>query len=514
MSERSKILLLLGATALVYVGARLWGIADSCLWFDEIFSVHAAEQPWDNLLWFVAQDLVHPPLFYALLRVWISVGGESIPWLRLLPVAFSIIAIVPFVLIGRELKLRATTTCLGLFLLAVNGSLINYTQRVRMYTLLMLLSLVSIWLFTRYFNRGKGLILLCVVNVFLVYTHYFGGLVIASEITAILLFQRIKWRGTIAIFATALIAFFPWLITVISAARSGSELNQNVGWIGRPGLVQLTTFVIDLVEPFYFQFSSDEPSSKFFVSIPFLFVFVVSLSFLAARWRRMERDDGQRIALLAIFAFLPIALAFVISWASPFSVWGTRHLIVCAAPLALLAAESVMSIDNKTVRYGLLIAIFALSATAFVIQINRSKTIYLWCVFDQIGSEFAAASETDKAGVYVFESLIAYHLWFANRNEPNVTISKTDGYLAMPDDEAYFLPKGFSAVKRGAIDSIDGDRIWLVFRTNKPEEETLLLDLLGTKGYMPCPYTPRGYGNTNVFKVEMTKRGEGCSAIP
>src|SRR5690242_11813293 len=127
--------IMFGAVAVLYIAVRLWHLDASCLWFDEIFSVHAAEHEWNSLLWFVAQDLIHPPLFYAVLKGWIAVGGESVFWLRLLPVLFSAFAIVPFLYLCRELKLSDGVTLLALTMLAVNGSLIKYTQTLRMYTM-------------------------------------------------------------------------------------------------------------------------------------------------------------------------------------------------------------------------------------------------------------------------------------------------------------------------------------------------------------------------------------------
>src|SRR5215218_3548756 len=138
----------LAALCALYAAARLWRLTDSCLWFDEFFSVHAAEYDWGSLFWFVAQDLIHPPLFYSLLKIWITFGGESILWLRLLPVLFACLALVPFFLLCRELKQEFWTIALALFLLSVNGTFIKYAQLVRMYSLLMFVSLVSIWLFT------------------------------------------------------------------------------------------------------------------------------------------------------------------------------------------------------------------------------------------------------------------------------------------------------------------------------------------------------------------------------
>ncbi|MBA3247280.1 MAG: hypothetical protein H0T63_04265, partial [Pyrinomonadaceae bacterium] len=74
---------------MLYVAARLWKLTDACLWFDELFSVHAARHGWAGLLAFVSADLIHPPLFYLLLKIWIVIGGESLWWLRLFPVLLS-----------------------------------------------------------------------------------------------------------------------------------------------------------------------------------------------------------------------------------------------------------------------------------------------------------------------------------------------------------------------------------------------------------------------------------------
>ena len=85
----------------------MWRLADSCLWFDEIFGVHAARHAWGRMFGFVAADLIHPPLFYALLKLWMAVGGESLPWLRLLSVLLSVASVAPLLLLCRELRLGA-----------------------------------------------------------------------------------------------------------------------------------------------------------------------------------------------------------------------------------------------------------------------------------------------------------------------------------------------------------------------------------------------------------------------
>src|SRR5205814_7568263 len=94
---------------------------------------------------------------------------------------------VPFICLCRDLRLNNWATILAFFFIAVNGSLIKYSQELRMYSLLMCLSLFSMWLFVRYFRNGKGIAVLTIVNILLVYTHYFGWFVIVSEIVILLL---------------------------------------------------------------------------------------------------------------------------------------------------------------------------------------------------------------------------------------------------------------------------------------------------------------------------------------
>lgn len=96
--------LIIASIFVVYVLLRLWNLTDSCLWFDEIFSAHVAELDWQNFVRLVAQDLTHPPLFYFLLKIWVAIGGENLFWLRFFPVFFSVLAVVPFLLLCREVK--------------------------------------------------------------------------------------------------------------------------------------------------------------------------------------------------------------------------------------------------------------------------------------------------------------------------------------------------------------------------------------------------------------------------
>ncbi|MBL8122507.1 MAG: glycosyltransferase family 39 protein [Pyrinomonadaceae bacterium] len=493
--------ILIAGLCLIYVAIRVWRLTDACLWFDEIFSIHAAEHSWSSLFGFVAQDLIHPPLFYVLLKAWAGIGGEGVFWLRLFSVVCSSASIYPFISLCRELKLKTSAFLLALLFFAVNGSLIKYAQEVRMYSLLLFLSLVSLWLFSRFFFRGKNIWILTTVNVLLIHTHYFGWLIVIGEVVVIAILQRIKLRHVLIMFGIDLAAFVPWMITIIKAANAGSDVSQNIGWIARPGLRSMFDLVFDMVEPFYYQVSSTEPSTIIQITLPLVVVIAAAKLIYLIEWRK--NDGHERFWLLGIITLVPMVIAFAISWISPYSIWGSRHLIVIFAPILMLAAVFLTEISNRIVRYGLLtVAIFLIGA-GFVNYAKAESAPQIWCAWERLATDIPTDSPQT---IYVFEDLIAYHVWFGTRNDPNISIVKVDGNTEVAEDKAYFLPRGFDGVRRIDLSEMSGDRFWVAFRDVKWNEKHYPMFRLAEQGYaIRYRFNVGGSGMT-AFLVEFEKK--------
>ncbi|MDQ3219452.1 MAG: glycosyltransferase family 39 protein [Acidobacteriota bacterium] len=498
---------ILAAICMVYILVRFWDLTTSCLWFDEIFSVHAAEQPWNSLLWFIAQDLIHPPFFYILLKAWMTIGGESISWLRFFPVLLSIIALVPFLLLCRELKFKIWTTALALCFFAVNGSLIKYSQEVRMYSLLLCLSLFSLWLFARFFNLGKNFWLLTLINILLVYTHYFGWLVVLSEVVAILILQRIKIRHILLMSAVAFISFLPWIVVVIQAANIGADVKQNIGWISTPGISSIFELALDLVEPFYYQQSNANPTSVFIVAVPILLLILAAKILFYVNWKNVE--DKNPFYLLTLFSAVPIIAAFTASWILPVSIWGSRHLIIVFAPAIILSALFLNEIRSKTVRIVLVSILFTLFGAAFLIRLRTDPPQYIWCAWERLAADLRVAESgaTEPARVYVFEDLVAYHFWFALRDSDKFQVNVVKGIEGLTEDAAYFLPRGFETVKTTDENNINGERFWIAFRAEKWELTSPPLSNLLTKGYKVGEPRVIEAGNQKASIAEVSKPG-------
>ena len=109
------------------------------LWWDEGYSVWFATHPLAEIVALTAQD-IHPPLYYALLHGWIGLLGAGSVSLRLLSVLFGVAAIPAIHWAGRRLR-GPRAGLLAALLLAINPLHIYYSQEVRMYGLVALLSI-------------------------------------------------------------------------------------------------------------------------------------------------------------------------------------------------------------------------------------------------------------------------------------------------------------------------------------------------------------------------------------
>ncbi|MGH9949924.1 MAG: hypothetical protein ACRD6X_22375, partial [Pyrinomonadaceae bacterium] len=356
---------------------------------------------------------------------------------------------------------------MALFFFATNGSLIKYAQEVRMYSLFLCLSLFSIWIFTRFFYRGKNIWILALINIVLIYTHYFGWFVVFSEVLAIVILQRIKLQQMLIMFGANIVAFVPWALIVLRAANSGSSISQNIGWIERPGIRSIFDLIFDVIEPFYFQQSSSDVSTILWITLPLLVIFAaVKLNYLF-NWKR--HNEWDRFWLMSIAAATPIFFAFWLSYLLPVSIWGSRHLIVAFLPLTIIMAVYVTEIAFKPLNYFFISAIFLISSIAFVIQVRSGQEKFIWCAWEHLAEQIPS----DRAQtIYAFEDLVAYHLWFATRKRENIRIVKLEGLPDIIEDKAYFLPRGFDDIRRIKANEIDGQNFWAAFRDNKSNIET------------------------------------------
>jgi uncharacterized membrane protein len=494
--------------ALAFVLARLWRVTSSCLWFDEIFSVHAARHSWAGLVKFAAADIIHPPLFYALLKIWIAIGGESILWLRLLPVLFSVATIVPFALLCRELRLKPSETNLALLLMAVSAFQLKYAKVLRMYTLLLFLSVFSIWLFLRFIRRQspskRDLLALTAVNLLLVYSHYYGWVMVALECLIVLFSQRRKFVSLAISTALCIVAYGPWIYEVAVSREPGGGLAQNIGWIDRPGAHDIVEYFVVFSKPFLFTLSSAERPYRPLTAWLVLFVVVIPIIF--ALWRMLrDRNTRSTGGLLAVLAFAPVVLAIVLSWILPYPIWGTRHLIIGAGPFFILAAVGILRLWPHWIRIVALSVLGCWILLTGVVAVLRPAPVLTWCSWEGLVQQAAPGASNSAIEVYAFEDLVAYHLWFAGTKQSSGALKVTVVKSAGMRDDPFFLPRRFSEIKVAEPSQIKGEDIWLAFRAPRWNEARPPLSLMRSMGYQPGRILSTTAQGEQSFLVEFRK---------
>ena len=522
-SPSSFSLPLLASVIALFVAARLWRLTTSCLWFDEIFGVHAARMKWMEMLKFVAADIIHPPLFYVLLKLWIAIGGESLLWLRLLPVVLSTAALVPLILLCRELKLQANEINFAIALLAVSGYLIKYAQEVRMYSLLFFVSCLSLWLFVKYVNaKNKSILFLAAltaVNILLVYSHYYGWFVVIIEAITLLIWWRRKALGFLLSLVLAILSYLPWLYLINISREPGRGLAQNIGWVARPGIGDVAQFFSMLNTPFFFRQTSVSSFNDVWSFCLSLILFGVPIAILIwqnTKTRMRDVEDSRMICWLLGFAVVPGVIALLLSWILPHSIWGTRHLIIAAAPYAILAALALYRLRPSWARIACLALLGCWVLLNGTVILLKRPTNFIWCNWEPLAQQIMKVEEppTAEVQVYAYEDLVAYHLWFAadtarREGRPgNFKIHVAKGIPGLAEDPAYFLPRRFYDIETQDGAALKGDAIWIAFRDSAWRPDRPPLNLLESQGYETGKVFELPAQGQKAFMVEVRRKGE------
>jgi hypothetical protein len=436
----------------------LWHLTSFGLFGDEVFTLWTAAQDWNGVFASVIGDVAHPPLYYALFKVWVDLGGQSLLWIKLLPALISIATLFPFVFLCRELNLNLIATSLALWLVAVNGFLITHAQEPRMYSLLLLLTTCSLWLFAKLCRGHANSIqaALCVVNLLLVFTHYFGWVIVALEFVFLLIWRRDALRSFITGSIFIAVCFTPWVYLVARAARANPS-RVNFVWNRPPPLSELAGYYGNLNGPLSYRW-------KVFGTAVVMMVFVTPiLAWTAQVIRTRASQAGARpFWFLSLFAFGPVALAFIASHALPQPVWAFRYLIIAAPAYLLLVATATGRLKSRRVRIAFVVLIAGWAGVSGLVEaFNRDRVAWEPLVQRMLQAEPDTANSKPIA-VYV--------------TDPNIG-NTVQFYLDKAGDARFQIVMSEDLTRPG------GDHWWVAFIHYDHENQPLLEDSFADGGY-------------------------------
>jgi hypothetical protein len=241
----------LGAVVAVGLVLRFW--ARSQLWLDEALTVNIARLPLRHIPGALRHDGA-PPLFYFLLHLWMRVFGTSNIAVRSLSAVCSVASVPLMWLAGRRIGRSAgsspdVTGAVAVILLASSPFAIRYATEARMYSLVVLLTLIGYLALSRLLTspsvRALDAVGVGLAGGLLVLTQYWA-LYLLMVVGAVLLWnalrgapeRRHRYRVALVALAGGMVLFVPWLPTFWFQLR-----HTGTPWSGRSTFADMVNAV-------------------------------------------------------------------------------------------------------------------------------------------------------------------------------------------------------------------------------------------------------------------------------
>lgn len=356
---------------------RLYDLAGESLWFDEGCSIRVAKMSLIEIVFELIQD-VHPPLYFFILHYWVGLLGDSEFSARFLSVVFGFSSIIMLYRLG-SLLFNKHIGLLSALLLSLSEFHIRYSQEVRGYSLMVFLSLLSMYFFVRLREvREKKTVWGYVLSSSaLVYTHNYGlFIIVAQNIYALILYvlkayMPIRtvagwWRIQIIL----AMLYLPWLFILVHQVIS----IQDGYWIPRPTMeTLLNTFT---------QYSGSVQLSLIFIT---LIVIGIALYLFPGKKRQFLGGDAarcishvlpfERMFFLTLWMVIPVLLPFIISHISA-PIYVTRYTIAASLPFYIMTAWSVERLPLRHLKFGAIFLLIILSIgnlQGYFMKINKQQ---------------------------------------------------------------------------------------------------------------------------------------------
>jgi hypothetical protein len=261
MTDRQRTFVLLCCLTLIAFALRAQVALHSGLWADEGSFLQVIRAPsWNAMIEFLRYHESHPPLFYAVMRLWSYVAGENDTALLILPVLIGA-AIVPALFVVASALYSRRAAIIAASLGVISALLVENSTQLRPYGVLALLALISsgslIAAVVR--HRRRLWITYFISTVIMLYTHNWAWVIVAGQFGAMAIeFIRHKgwslephWRYFVLSWIAIFAAYAPWIRAFIfqtqhagHGPRPITDLGMGVGYVVFSTYQLLETFFL------------------------------------------------------------------------------------------------------------------------------------------------------------------------------------------------------------------------------------------------------------------------------
>jgi uncharacterized membrane protein len=429
------------------LGLRVWKISDKNLGLDESTSWSLATSPVSHLISWTAAD-VHPPLYYLLLKVWLSIFGDSLAALRSLSVVTSLLAL--YLLFRLAEGALPRPVCYAVMLWCTLAPLSLYqAQEARMYAPATAAVLGACLAYRRWIESGgtrRSALLLYAVSVTVaLYLHYYTALaVIAIWLHFLIAGARTAapertfqaWKAWLVAHAGVAIAYAPWIPTAVE------QVTGDHAW--RPvGVGEIPDFASLLIRGLTF---GDHPLPSLLSLAGLVAVGVLAVGGVCL-FVAIARTHDERDIFFASVAYLPCVLALaVLPLSGSLELWW--YVPYCSPLLVVAAARglSQTSLPPRAVVGVLLAGTLALLPSVVTYYSTSEKDSDMRPIVAYLLAHARHGADAASDPVYLLPIYLEFKLSYYSRD----AIS----YLA--------VPRGEDLESLAEDPSSGGHRVWLV----------------------------------------------------
>jgi 4-amino-4-deoxy-L-arabinose transferase-like glycosyltransferase len=308
-------------------------------------AIRFATGSWDGLLEMFAAPGQNGPLYFLALRPWLHLAGLSGFALRFFSVFFGTLVVpLSYRLCRRLFPKHSSLSLLAAILAATSPYLVWYSQEGKMYSLVVLLVLLSMDRYVAALNLGgwQRWLLYIAFTGAAVYVHFLAALLIPAQILAFLFVGADKrqshWKPWLASLGVLVLPYLPLLRWQLPLVLSPAETGY--------GFVPLHKMLLSLVANYSLGIASGQWVWAASLS-------VILLPMAAWQWRR-QRVHLASSGILLSWLWVPVLGLFLLTLVRP--MYTARYLIfVLPAYLVLVAAGAIAVAERSRVLAGLLV---------------------------------------------------------------------------------------------------------------------------------------------------------------
>lgn len=323
------------------------------LWGDE---AHSAYNAYSLLLGNLIKDS-HLPIYFILLSMWIKLFGSGEYALRLLSIFIGILSVLTLYFFAKKL-FNGKIALMGAFLLAISPLAVMHSQEIRMYGLMLFLSLLSSLCFWELLCGRKSFLNLMgyvIFTVLLALTHIYASLLLAAQFLFVLFDywkeKDLRRFGLILLLQTLTgILISPVYVKIVSANLAAAVTGTaDMAFSVFPWHLKL--FLV------FFVLSLGETVAPWNIAV----ALPAGLIFGYLFFRNFRWASDKKIAFFLIMCLFPIL--FSVIFLKPTM---PKYLMVVLPFYLLLVGHSLMLVEGRYLRYFLISGIVVIQFFSIV----------------------------------------------------------------------------------------------------------------------------------------------------